>query len=367
MKNRADQWIDWHSSRHYQEVYWLDWQKAECGRAWEETMFGGHIAPINNRVDGSHGIAISDWPLHGTENDPERRVWNTISMSYIEKLFQMSTWQRTFNLADWRAFNVPRDGATSLYINSFTTMSESEEERVATEELAELIALEHAQPAKKKRVKASGKMEERRLKDEKIVEEVVIEQEQQQPESAAPCISTSNDDKRRVSSSSTKDALPSQRLILAPHLRRPSCGQVKIPEPLSSHTPRHQKTAPTLSTAPIYPHHPQPLPPPSSHPSKELPTTISGHKTKPKTQTPSPAKAKARAKAKAKGLMAVHRQKKERKIELVAENEESERVKKQAARQGSEMLLLQQVKNSVGVSGQKKKERRGRGRERKAE
>lgn len=225
MKNRAEQWLDWHTSRYYKEVYWLDWQESECGRAWEETMFGCHIAPINNRVDGSHGIGVSDWPLRGTENDPERRIWNTISMRYIEKLFQMSTWQRSFNLQDWRIFKVPRDGATSMYINSFTTMSQSEEQRVAREELAEAVALAHAQPAKKKRIKAAGSMEEQRPKDERVIEEAVIEREQL-PESPKRQDPTFNG-KRRASS---PGALPAQRLILAPHTRRPTPGLAIVPE-----------------------------------------------------------------------------------------------------------------------------------------
>ena len=254
MKNRADQWIDWHTSRFYKEVYWLDWPESECGRAWEETMFGGHIAPINNRVDGSHGISISDWPPRGTQNDPERRIWNTISMRYIEELFQMSTWQRSYNLQNWRAFNIPRDGAISLYINSFTTMSESEEQRVAREELAEAIALAYAQPAKKKRVKAKGKMEEQRPKDEKVIEEAVIERERQpaSPEPQAPIFN----DKRRASS---PGALPGQRLILAPRTRRPSSGLTTVLErpSLQPVPPRNEIRTPLTSgqSKEIYPKH----------------------------------------------------------------------------------------------------------------
>ena len=224
----------------------------------------GHIAPINNRVDGSHGIAISDWPPRGTQNDPERRVWNTISMRYIEKLFQMSTWQRSYNLQNWRTFNIPRDGATSLYINSFTTMSENEEQRVAREELAEAVALANAQPAKKKRVKATGKMEERRPKDEKIIEEAVIEQEQQ-PESSTQQI-PAIDGKRRASS---PGALPGQRLILAPHSRRPSSGLVTVPErppprPIpprqAAQTPlTRNQSKPVNQSTEIYPKHSESL------------------------------------------------------------------------------------------------------------
>lgn len=222
-------------------------------------MFGGHIAPINNRVDGSHGIGIADYPPRGTQNDPERRVWNTISMRYIEKLFQMSTWQRSYNLQNWRDFNVPRDGAVSLYINSFTTMPASEEQRVAREELAEAVALAHAQPATKKRVKARGKMEEQRPKDEKVIEEAVIEREQQ-PESPEPRAPTFND-KRRASS---PGALPG-RVILAPRTRRPSSGLTTVPEcpPLqpmppqnTTHTPLTPDELQTVNkVAKIYPKH----------------------------------------------------------------------------------------------------------------
>ena len=255
MKHRAEQWTDWHNSRYYKEVYWLDWQESECGRAWEETMFGGQIAPINSRVDGSHGIAISDWPPQGTQHDPERREWNTISMRYIEKLFQTSTWQRSFNLRDWRVFNIPRDGATSHYINSFTTMAENEEERVAREEYAEAVALANAQPAKKKRVKATGRMEEQRPKDERIIEEAVVEQEQQ-PGSPKPPVLPTHDGKRHAS---TPGSLPAQRLILFPHSRRQSSGPVAIP-PERLPSPPKPPTKPTPTPAPhgtseIYPKH----------------------------------------------------------------------------------------------------------------
>lgn len=258
MKNRAEQWIDWHTSRYYKEVYWLDWQESECGRAWEETIFGCHVAPINNRVDGSHGIGICDWPPRGSENDAERRIWNTIPMRYMEKLFQMSTWQRSFSLQNWRVFNIPRDGATSLYINSFTTMSANEEQRVAREEMAEAVALANAQPAKKKRIQATGKMEEQRPKIEKVIEEAVIEREQQ-PESPKRQVPTTNGDRR----ASSPGALPDQRLILAPHTRRPTSRLATVPERrLSQPVPsQNAAQAPLMSnptfdnSAGIYPKH----------------------------------------------------------------------------------------------------------------
>ena len=264
MKHRAEQWVDWHSSYYYKEVYWLDTQESECGRAWEETMFGGQIAPINNRVDGSHGIGISDWPPRGTQNDPERRVWNTISMRYIEKLFQMSTWRGSYSLKNWRVFNIPRNGATSLYINSFTTMSANEEQRVARQDLAEAIALANAQPAQKKRVKATGRMEDQRPKDEKVIEEAEREQLPESPKREMPTL----DGKRRASSPC---ALPGQRLILSPRTRQ----HTAHPPP----TPNQPETA--HKTTDIYPEHGEDLTnaaanPPTSEIIKRLKTRQTG-------------------------------------------------------------------------------------------
>ena len=151
-------------------------------------MFGGEISPINHRIDGSHGIGTSDWPPRGKRDDPDRRVWFTVSMEYIEQMFQMETWRQSFDLKRWRVFNIPRDGAISLYINSFTTMSWEEEQRVAKEEIAELVALENEQPAKKKRITGEGKTEERRLGDEEVIGQAIEEQEQR----------LSGDDERQV-------------------------------------------------------------------------------------------------------------------------------------------------------------------------
>ena len=282
----------------------------------------GHIAPINNRVDGSHGIAISDWPPRGTQNDPERRVWNTISMRYIEKLFQMSTWQRSFNLQNWRTFNIPRDGATSLYINSFTTMSGNEERRVAREELAEAVALANAQPAKKKRVKATGRMEERRPKDEKIIEEAVIEQEQQL-ESSNEQIPTI-DGKRRASS---PGALPGQRLILAPHSRRASSGLVTIPEhpPLQPIPPQPAAQAPQTPAqlkpvtqgTDIYPKHGESL-------TDNVPKETTSEKVK-------------KMKTQPKGILAAYRQR--RRIGLEKKEAEAKRNQDMADGKTSELRL----------------------------
>ncbi|MCJ1273815.1 hypothetical protein MMC21_001608 [Puttea exsequens] len=170
IRYRAEQWINWQTSRLYKEPYWLGWTHpehgSELGRAWEETMFGGEVAPINDRVDGSHGVCTTDWPPRGTKNDPERRIWFTVSMGYIENMFQGETWQQDFDLSDWRVFNIPRDGAISLYLNYFTTMSWDQVQRLAEEEEAEWIDLENQKPATKKRIIGEGKAEEHRSGNE---------------------------------------------------------------------------------------------------------------------------------------------------------------------------------------------------------
>ncbi len=228
IQQRVDQWVDWQTSRFYREPYWLDWQSvenaSELGRAWEETMFGGEVSPINNRVDGSHGIGTSDWPPRGSFDDPERRVWHTVPMEYIERMFQMETWERDFDLKQWRIFNIPRDGATSLYLNYFTTMAQDEEQKIANEEIADLMEIEQEQPAKKKRVTGSGEIEDHRLKGDEVIEQAVEEQTQQ-PEEAAHA-------KRQVPmfhgtgklSTVTPGPPPNEedRLILSPQTRKPS-------------------------------------------------------------------------------------------------------------------------------------------------
>lgn len=174
-RERGHQWLEWQSSKYYKEPYWLNLNETECGRAWEDAMFGGQIQPINRKVDGSHGIAVADWPFGGKEQDPQSYRWWTVSMDWIEHMFQMNTWQRSVDLKNWQIFNIPRDGATSLYINSFSTMNPSEEERVAKEEMAELIAQSNEEPATKKRVTSLGKTEERRPDEKEVIEHAVID------------------------------------------------------------------------------------------------------------------------------------------------------------------------------------------------
>jgi len=260
-RNRHHQWLDWQSSRYYKEPYWLDWQESECGRAWEQTVFGGTVQPINRKVDASHGLSISDWPFPDGDEDPQSCRWYTVSMNYIEHMFQMSTWQRKFDLSDWGIFNVPRDGATSLYINSFSTMAPSEEERVAKEEMAELVARSEEEPATKKRVTALGKTEERRPDEKAVIQQAVIDQEQA---IAKPSL------KRRVPmfpgtrrlSSVMPGPLPdtdggfnvTYRPRLIPHIRKTSSGAPKpVMDQDKAEDPAEPDSSATVGISPLAP------------------------------------------------------------------------------------------------------------------
>ena len=227
-RERDHQWLDWQSSKYYKEPYWLNLNETECGRAWEEAMFGGQIQPINRKVDGSHGIAVADWPFGGKEQDPQSYRWWTVSMDWIEHMFQMSTWQRSFDLKDWQIFHIPRDGATSLYINSFSTMNPSEEERVAKEEMAELIAQSNEEPATKKRVTSLGKTEERRPDEKEVIEHAVIDGGRASTDVLVKRRVPMFPNTRRLSSvmsgpllDAADDSNIGRRPILTPHTRKP--------------------------------------------------------------------------------------------------------------------------------------------------
>jgi len=240
-RGRSNQWIDFQQSGYYREPYWLDWDESECGRAWEQTMFGGHLQPTNGRVDGSHGIAVADWPFGDSANKPSPKShrWWTVSMDYIVWMFRKETWEQRFDLKDWHVFNIPRDGATSLCINSFTTMDPSEEWRVAKEEAAALVALLNAEPANKKRVKALGDTEEKRPEEAEIIKQAIVEGERKatdsQPKRQVPMFPGS----RRLSSVMPgplpDDQAPNiphrEKVIL--HTRKPSKDSSTSAVPLS--------------------------------------------------------------------------------------------------------------------------------------
>lgn len=126
-------------------------------KAWESITLGGTVHPINAAADCCHGIGTWDWPDVDPVVNWKRSLKYTVPMSYIESLFQMETWQREYNLENWKTFHIPRDGAISVNMNNLTTMPWSEEVRVAREELEEsLNAADPDEPAAKKREIAIG-------------------------------------------------------------------------------------------------------------------------------------------------------------------------------------------------------------------
>ena len=144
----------------------MDWTRVpEMGRAWEETLFGGEVKPINCRVDGGAGIGISDWPPRGSEGDVGGGIWWGVPMHWIENLFQKSTWKGRSHIegdgqADW--LKIPRTGACSVYINFFTTMTPAEARRVEEEEMRMEVEKVKVMPPEKVRVVGMGDREEKR-------------------------------------------------------------------------------------------------------------------------------------------------------------------------------------------------------------
>ncbi|KAL8825755.1 MAG: hypothetical protein Q9170_007673 [Blastenia crenularia] len=138
------------------EPFLLHHNEAELGRMWESYIFGGQVAPINDRVDGIYGVATWNWPRSFGEMDPERTICHAVPMKYIQDLQQMDTWEKDYPIDDWRAFHIPRGGATSIYMNSVTTVPWTEEERVAKEILQEQQLQDLEEPARKKRETADG-------------------------------------------------------------------------------------------------------------------------------------------------------------------------------------------------------------------
>ncbi|KAL8824134.1 MAG: hypothetical protein Q9191_005279 [Dirinaria sp. TL-2023a] len=145
---RFQQWIG-HEPFFYSSI------RPELGLTWEMYLFGGRILPINDRVDCLHGLCVFDWPDKDSPLfDPSTRQVYTIPMTYIEKMFQMSTWEKDFDLRYTKIFHIPRSGAKSVYLTHFTTMDYDEEQRIKDEEAAEALtaaAAKWEEPADKKR------------------------------------------------------------------------------------------------------------------------------------------------------------------------------------------------------------------------
>ncbi|MCJ1303109.1 hypothetical protein MMC08_005916 [Hypocenomyce scalaris] len=133
------------------EVFLYDSRVNELGEAWEAKTFGGLCCGVNSRADGSHGVAVCQWPLKHVFTDPEHEhnIWYSVPMSYIENIQQKKTWEQFYELDD-EPFHIPKIGAQSAEIVAFTTMKVEEENRILREEMSELLREEADQPAKKK-------------------------------------------------------------------------------------------------------------------------------------------------------------------------------------------------------------------------
>ena len=133
------------------EVFLYDSRVNELGEAWEAKTFGGLCRGINSRADGSHGVAVCQWPLKHVFTDPEHEhnIWYSVPMSYIENIQQKNTWEQCYELDD-EPFHIPKTGAQSAEIVAFTTMKVEEEDRILREDLKELLKEEKDQPARKK-------------------------------------------------------------------------------------------------------------------------------------------------------------------------------------------------------------------------
>ncbi|MCJ1257587.1 hypothetical protein MMC24_005413 [Lignoscripta atroalba] len=139
----------------YTEPFFKNWMDTECGISWEMYTFGGHIYPVNEFVDCRHGLAFLDWP-YVEPFDQECAIYYSVPMAWVENLFQMSTWERHYDLADQRQFWLPRTGTQSVHLRNTTTMHWTEEVRMAAEELAELERQAADEPAFKRRETAEG-------------------------------------------------------------------------------------------------------------------------------------------------------------------------------------------------------------------
>ena len=144
----------------YNEPFLLDDTEPELGNAWENYMFGGRIAPINGRIDTSHGLSVCDWPFVGLTiptlpivglppgfrtgsaldgfMDDKQQIWHSMPMKFMENIQQMQTWEQPHDLATAKTrFHIRRSGAISISMNRFTTMPWAEELRIVSNSLAD--------------------------------------------------------------------------------------------------------------------------------------------------------------------------------------------------------------------------------------
>ncbi|KAL8935112.1 MAG: hypothetical protein Q9211_004870, partial [Gyalolechia sp. 1 TL-2023] len=235
------------------EPFLLHHNEAELGRMWESYMFGGQIAPVNDRVDGIYGVATWNWPRSFGEMDPERTICHALPMKYIEKLQQMETWEREYDLQDWRAFHIPRDGATSIYMNTVTTVSWTEQERAAKEALQERQLQDLEEPAQKKRETADGHAVA--IKTTALEAEVVESQTSQEDKGTTaqqvqrvkrePCSALSRRQRRarkKMAQKASERNLPSQE-------KASEASQVNREEPIEGSRQKDEWVTSTATTA----------------------------------------------------------------------------------------------------------------------
>lgn len=109
------------------EVFMYDWQESESGRAVEKALFGGWTTVTNSRVDGLHGLCVVEWPDPGFKDRARRgqtEIWS-VPMEFVNNLFQESYWEGLSkkSLEEKGTLNVPRTGAKSVGISTFSTAS----------------------------------------------------------------------------------------------------------------------------------------------------------------------------------------------------------------------------------------------------
>lgn len=238
------------------EPFLLHHNEAELGRMWESYMFGGQIAPINDRVDGIYGVATWNWPRSFGEMDPERTICHALPMKYIENLQQMAIWERDYDLKDRRAFHIPRDGATSIYMNSVTTVSWTEEERAAKEALQERQLQDLEEPAQKKRETADGHAvaiktsflgpevaETQAPQDDKDTMAQQVQRVKREPRSAL------SRRQRRAQKKLQQKALEQKQVALRQHSPEPATELEEKEEPIKENRQKDDSLALTATTA----------------------------------------------------------------------------------------------------------------------
>ena len=108
------------------EAIWLQTGIKEMGQAFESTLFGGLVHPVNARVDCHAGLALLyKWPdkdhfsVNGPQNPPPGHgEARSVRMGWAEEVQQQSFWDRKTSSSDFLL--IPRTGALA-YLTAFTS------------------------------------------------------------------------------------------------------------------------------------------------------------------------------------------------------------------------------------------------------